>query len=100
MTSFKKLTLIAPILLEEEVVDALLEMDPELAFIAGRVYAHAADGEGLSLLEQVTGRKGKIRFEIVGSDTAIEALLGGLRIHFGGAGIHFWLQSLEAGGVI
>jgi Protein of unknown function (DUF3240) len=100
MSSLKKLTLIAPILLEEEVVDALLEHDTDLTFVAGQVYAHASDGEGLSLMEQVSGRKRKVRFEIEGSESVLNGLLSDLKARFQGAGIHFWIQPIEIRGTL
>jgi hypothetical protein len=100
MTSLKKLTLVVPPLLEEEVIDRLLECDGGLEFTAGTVYAHASGHESLSLIEQVTGRKRRIRFEIVGEASELELLLQLLKARFSGSSIHYLLQPIEARGLL
>lgn len=100
MTNLKKLTLIVPPLLEEEVIDRLLERDGELEFTAGTLYAHASDHESLSLVEQVTGRKRRIRFEVVGEAEVLQAFLDSLQEPFKGSGIRYLLQALEARGLL
>lgn len=100
MSSLKTLTLIVPPLLEEEVVDRLLECEGGLEFTAGTVYAHASDHESLSLIEQVTGRKRRIRFEIVGDQRELEFLLKSLQERFKGSSIHYLLQPIEARGLL
>jgi hypothetical protein len=100
MTNLKKLTLIVPMLLEEEVIDRLLEMDGDLEFTAGNVFAHASGEESLSLIEQVTGRKRRIRFEIVGEAGGLQTLLDTLQERFKGSGIHYLVQSIEARGLL
>jgi len=100
MTNLKKLTLIVPMLLEEEVIDRLLERDGGLEFTAGTVFAHASNGESLSLIEQVTGRKRRIRFEIVGEVGELQSLLDSLQERYQGSGIHFLLQPVERRGLL
>ncbi len=100
MIRLRKLTLSVPTLLEEEVVDRLLESDADIEFTVGTVYAHASGEESLSLAEQVTGRKRRVRFEIVGDADDVQALLDALRDRFKGSGIHFLLEPIEARGFL
>jgi len=100
MTNLRKLTLIVPMLLEEEIIDRLLERDSGLEFTAGTVFAHASDGESLSLIEQVTGRKRRIRFEIVGERDELQSLLDSLQEGYRGSGIHYLVQPIENRGVL
>ncbi|MEY4685228.1 MAG: hypothetical protein RLZ25_1687 [Pseudomonadota bacterium] len=100
MTNLKKLTLIVPPLLEEELIDRLLEQGDGLEFTAGTIYAHAADHESLSLIEQVTGRKRRIRFEIISEAQELQRLLDSLQERFKGSGIHYLLQSIERRGLL
>lgn len=93
-----RLTLLATPSLEEPLVDCLLEMDLELDFTLALVYAHASGREALSLGEQVSGRKKRIRLEVTGRQTQIQAFRDRLKEDFLGADIHFTLESLiEAG---
>lgn len=92
------LTLLAPVLLEEELVDALLETDFALEFTAGSVYAHASNDEVLSLVEQVTGRRRKIRFEIMVTETHLSALLESLGERLKGSGVHYTVRRVETAG--
>ena len=100
MPSLKTLTLVVPPLLEEEVIVRLLEQEGGLEFTAGTVYAHASGQEALSLIEQVTGRKRRIRFEIVGEAAQLDVLLVSLQERFKGSSIHYLLQPIEARGLL
>ena len=100
MTNLKKLTLIVPPLLEEELIDRLLEQDGDLEFTAGTIYAHASNHESLSLVEQVTGRKRRIRFEIVGETLVLQALLDLLKERFKSSGIHYLMEPAESRGLL
>lgn len=100
MTNLKKLTLIVPPLLEEELIDRLLEQGGDLEFTAGTIYAHASNHESLSLVEQVTGRKRRIRFEIVGETLVLQALLDLLKERFKSSGIHYLMEPVESRGLL
>lgn len=98
MEPFCKLTLLAPLMLEEVLVDVLLEFDDDLEFAAGVVYAHASGTDALSLVEQVTGRKRKIRFEIVTPQTELAPLLKRLEARLKGCGVHYTVEAVHAQG--
>ncbi len=100
MTSLKTLTLVVPPLLEEEMIDRLLERDGGLEFTVGTVFAHASGQESLSLMEQVTGRKRRIRFDIVGEGNELESLLETLQAQFKGSSVQYLLQPIEARGLL
>ena len=100
MTSLKTLTLVVPPLLEEEMIDRLLETGGGLEFTVGTVFAHASGHEALSLMEQVTGRKRRIRFDIVGEVNVLEPLLESLQAQFKGSSVHYLLQPIEARGLL
>jgi hypothetical protein len=85
------LTLIAPPSLEEPLVDWLLEFESEYGFSSFPVNGHSSRHEGLTLAEQVSGRRRHIRFEMHLPETELSALIERLKGDFAGAGLHYWV---------
>jgi hypothetical protein len=90
------LTLIAPPALEEPLVDWLLEFDSDLGFTSFPVYGHSSGHEGMTLAEQVSGRKRRVRFELHLSDAQWRPLADRLERDFRGTGIHWWVVPVTA----
>lgn len=88
------LTILAPPATEETLVDWLLEVESEYGFSSVPVSGHSSGHHGLSLLEQVTGRKQQVRFEIHLPVAETQPLLQKLRADFQGAGLHYWVVPL------
>lgn len=82
-------TLNVPPGLEEAVVDNLLVLESEHGFSSYIVNSHDHKNEGLSLLEQVTGRQKKIRFQLYMPAQGLPVLLEQLSQEFSGSGIHY-----------
>jgi hypothetical protein len=98
MSGLALLTVIAPVAIEEVLVDWLLENAPELGFCSGPINGHSERHGQLSLSEQVSGRKRQIRFEVAASDMEITQLLERLRQDFARADLAYWVMSLTAFG--
>ena len=91
-------TINAPPILEEAVVDCLLSVDVADGFSSLAVYAHTSDHKDLSLAEQVTGRQKQIRFQMYIPQQQLSDLLAQLKHCFAGSGIQYWvLPVLESG---
>jgi hypothetical protein len=92
MNEFFLLTLIAPPTLEEPLVDWLLQFESEFGFSTFPVNGHSSRQEGLSLAEQVSGRKKQIRFEMHLPESEWRPVVEKLQRDFAGAGIHYWVS--------
>jgi hypothetical protein len=56
--------------------------------------------EGLSLAEQVAGRKSQVRFQLHISSEVLPRFMEKLKQDFAGAGLHYWVAPLlDAGHV-
>lgn len=93
-------TLEVPPSLEEETVDCLLMLESEYGFSSFPVNSHDHKNEGLSLIEQVSGRQKKIRFQMYVPEQELAALLEQLRTEFSGSGIKYWVLPVIDSGVI
>lgn len=91
MPDFQLLTLTAPPNLEEPLVDWLLQFAPEHGFTSFQVHGHSSRHEGLTLAEQVRGRKKQARFELRLPSVELAALVERLRQDFAGTGLHYWI---------
>lgn len=100
MADYALLTLIAPIGLEEVIVDWLFDNAPDQGFCSGPVNGHSASHDALSLSEQVSGRKRQIRFEIHAEEEAVRGMIERLGREFPGAGLHYWVTPLSGAGPI
>lgn len=94
MTASTLLTLIAPPSLEEPLVDWLLEFESEFGFSSFPVNGHSSRHGGLTLAEQVSGRKRQVRFEMHLPDNEWRPLVERLNRDFAGAGIHYWVSPI------
>jgi len=91
-------TINAPPGLEESLVDCLLTFEFEDGFSSFPVSAHDHRNAGLSLVEQVSGRQRKIRFQIYIPQAELQVLLNRLCSEFSGADIQYWvLPVIEQG---
>jgi len=94
MSDFFLLILIAPPSLEEPLVDWLLQFESRYGFCSLPVSGHSSRQEGLTLAEQVSGRKKQIRFEIHLPETEWRLLIEQLKRDFAGAGFHYWVSPI------
>lgn len=94
------LTLIAPVGLEEPLVDWLLEHASSHGFCSGPINGHSASHESLTVAEQVSGRQRQIRFEVHAPEGEVKLMLERLRGDFADTGIHFWVVPLVKSGKI
>lgn len=88
------LTLLAPPSIEEALVDWLLEVESSSGFSSVPARGHSSQHQGLSLLEQVSGRKQQIRFEIHLPEPEARTLINRLHTDFHNAGLHYWVVPL------
>jgi hypothetical protein len=94
MSELFLVTLIAPPALEETLVDWLLNYESRYGFSTYPLSGHSSRLEGLTLAEQVSGRKGQIGFQIHLPETEWPGLIECLRRNFSGAGVHYWVSPL------
>lgn len=94
------ITLNVPPSLEEEVVDCLLTFEATEGFTSFPVFAHDHKNRNLTLLEQVTGRQKKIRFQMYVSASGVNAFIQRLQEELGGSGIHYWVLPVIEKGII
>ncbi|RLA21782.1 MAG: DUF3240 domain-containing protein [Gammaproteobacteria bacterium] len=88
----------APLLLEEAVVDCLLSIEAADGFSSLVVNAHTSEHEGMSLAEQVAGQQKQVRFQVYLPEQQLSVLLEQLKQCFSGSGIHYWvLPVLDSG---
>jgi len=92
------ITLTAPPAIEESLVDWLLQSATHAGFTSYLVYGHSSRSDGLSLAEQVTGRKKQIRFQMHIAGPEVPAFLQGLKQEFAGVGVHYWVLPLAEAG--
>ncbi|BBL73750.1 DUF3240 family protein [Methylomagnum ishizawai] len=100
MSEFSLLTLICPPGLEEPLVDWLLESLPDHGFSTFPVSGHSSRHQGLSLAEQVAGRKRQVRFELHAPEAELFRLVERLTTEFAGTGLHYWMTPVLAQGRI
>jgi hypothetical protein len=93
-------TINAPLLLEENIVDCLLAIEGANDFSSLIVNAHTSNHEHLSLAEQVTGRQKQIRFQLYVSEKQLPTLVEQLKQQFSGSGIHYWVLPVLEGGYV
>lgn len=88
------LTLVAAPELEDALVDWLLERDDMYGFSTMRIHGHGDDPVGLSLAEQVAGRRPRIMFQTRMPEEAAGRLIDDLRRDHAGSGVVYWLAPL------
>ncbi len=87
-----KLVLIVAPELEEDLVDVLLGL-PAVGGFTASVVAGNGKTQNMSLAEQVTGRRKRLRFELVLAETVLAEVLGRLRERIGGETV-YWVEPL------
>jgi hypothetical protein len=85
---------------EESLVDWLLQFTEHSGFTSHKADGHSSRIEGLSLAEQVSGRKSQVRFQLHLPGTELDRFMAQLKLDFGGAGIHYWVAPLLDAGHI
>lgn len=94
------LTLIAAPGVEEPLVDWLLQYEAQYGFVSFRVDGHSSQLDGLTLAEQVAGRRRLIRFQMCVDENELAFLLDRLKLDFPGSGIQYWVVPVTASGRI
>jgi len=77
--------------LEEAMVDCLLTFETAQGFSSFTINAHDHRNRGLSLMEQVTGRQRKVRFQMYIDKELLSPLLAKIKSEFSGTGLHYWV---------
>ena len=94
------ITINAPLLLEETLVDCLLAIEGANDFSSQFINAHTSNHERLSLPEQVTGRQKQIKFQMYVSEKQLGILIEQLKQSFSDSGIHYWVLPVLEGGYV
>ncbi len=84
--------------LEEPMIDWLLGRADGGGFTTQPVAGHSSRHDGLSTMEQVTGRQRRIQFQVQIGGDALAGFLDDARAVFGGADVHFWVLPILEGG--
>lgn len=92
------LILIAPLSLEETLVDVLLQKHEISGFTTSHVSGHgrhqAESATSLSMVEQVSGRQRRVQFMMHAEFAQLNALIVELKQAFGHAGLHYILMPI------
>lgn len=94
------IALTGPPALEETIVDWLLNLEVSGGFTSFPVSGHSSHTRGLTLAEQVSGRKRQVRFELHVAESAVQAIVDRLHHDFHGTGLHYWTFPLGHHGKI
>lgn len=92
------ITLTASPAMEESLVDWLLQFEHPAGFTSHRANGHSSRLEGLSLAEQVAGRKNQVHFQLHIPSEELPGFIEQLKQAFGGAGVHYWVVPLIESG--
>lgn len=84
--------------LEEPMVDWLLSRGDDAGFTSATVFGHGAERAGLSIAEQVTGRRRRLRFEVAMPRSRCGAFLDEAAERFGAADVHVMVLPVLAEG--
>jgi len=91
-------TLNVPPSLEENVVDWLLGREMATGFTSGPVHGHSSSHDDYSTMEQVSGRRRRLRFDIHMSAGELQAFLRQAEEEFGRADVHCTVVPVIAAG--
>lgn len=92
------LSLTVPPRLEEAFIDWLLVVGSGCGFTSFPVDGHSGRPAGMTLAEQVSGRKQNVRFEVCLPAAVIDALIEALHRDFPSAGIVYWTTPINGFG--
>lgn len=79
--------------IEEDLVDYLLSLESVGGFTSFRVHGHGEHAQ-LSIAEQVTGRRARVRYELVLGEKQVNGVIDGLRTRVG-RDIIYWQQPVS-----
>ncbi len=88
------LILMAPVSLEEALVDLLLQKDQISGFTTSHVSGHGRQHAGLSLVEQVAGRQQRVQFMIHAGFAELQELIVEFKQMFSDTGMHYILMPI------
>lgn len=100
MSDLKLLILTVKPSMEEIISDWLISQETAQGFTSLNVSGHGSQMVGLSISEQVTGRKKQTQFRIVLEKGGVKPLIEKLASEFASSGIHYWVIPVEDSGVI
>jgi hypothetical protein len=80
--------------IEDDVVDWLLGREGDQGFTRTAVHGHGARSDGLTIAEQVTGRRDRVQFEVCIPAEQAEGFLRQAAEVFGNADVHYQLLPL------
>ncbi len=100
MSKLYLLTLVTDPELEEPIIDWLLKYEVRYGFTSSRIFGHSSRLTGLSIAEQVAGRKRQQRFQVCVDQETLDFLLERLRLDFGGSGIRYWVVPVISEGEV
>lgn len=92
------LTIITTPQLEDEMMDWLLEHEEITGFSSSMIRGHGESQEQMTLAEQVTSRRNRVKFEINGVESDVRQIVGKLREDFGRADIYYWMTPVIESG--
>jgi hypothetical protein len=92
------LVLIVPPTLEEPLVDWLLDCPSLSGFSTTAIHGHGSGQAGLSAIEQVTGRRRRVQFQLHVTWEQAQTILAGLQRDLPEADVHYWLLPLVDSG--
>jgi hypothetical protein len=84
--------------LEETVIDWLLSRPGGGGFTSVPVSGHSASHGGLSNIEQVTGRRHRVQFQVQMDSGSLEPFLARAREAFGATDTHYWVIPVFSAG--
>ena len=93
------LTIIAPPVMEEELIDWLLTQPNITGFTSQAANGHGS-GHDMNLAEQVSGRRRQITFMIELQNQMVASIITDLKQCFSGSGLHYWQMPLSESGSI
>lgn len=92
--------IILPRALEEDIVDFLLAYETQVGFISHEVALHHFEKQGLSVSEQVWGKRLKLCYEIEVESEMLATLKQGLKDQFKGSGVVYYVLPVIEQGVL
>lgn len=84
--------------LEEAVVDWLLARHNSSGFTSQAVHGHSASHKDLTPAEQVSGRRGRLQFEVQMARASVDEFLNSASIKFGKADGRYWVLPVIVAG--
>lgn len=94
------LTLLCPPAIEEKLLDLLLMMPNTTVFTSTSTAAHGRSHENMDQTEQVLGRERATKIQAILAAADKEVLLNAIRQEFTGAGLRYWLTTVNEAGEI